>query len=268
MTDWLINGNPAGAVPVADRGLAYGDGVFETLVVDHGDPPWWRLHWRRLERSCRQLDLPVPDQGQLLHDVATVAAGERCVVKVIVSRGPGGRGYRPPARPEATVIVQGFGLPPIESAPLRVGVAEVLLGQQPALAGLKHLNRLEQVLVQKEIVASGWDDALTCDSAGWLIEGAQANVFLLRGERCFTPRLDRAGVRGVFRDWLSEQRPVEELRISPAALTAFDGAFLANSVRGVRAIDEVIGHAQFDRKVVDRFAASLNLPDHLRGRLG
>jgi len=264
MTDVLVNGVARDSIATLDRGLAYGDGVFETVVVEGGDPPFWAFHWDRLKASCRVLGLPCPEQAQLLHDVTTVATSPRCVVKIILTRGLGGRGYRPPAEPRSNLIVQRHAMPERSRSALTVGIAQLRLGRQPALAGLKHLNRLEQVLLQQEIAETDWDDALVCDSDGWLVEASQANLFLLKSGRIFTPLIDQAGVQGVFRNWLETQKKVEEIRLSPAALVSFEAAFIANSVRGIVPIQSIAELAQYDISLVRKFTQTLDLPEYLQ----
>jgi len=154
----LVNGVPAATVSAFDRGLSYGDGLFETIRFVQGKAPLWSRHMQRLQDSCARLHLPAPDTRQLFDEAVAVTAGfEHAVVRITLTRGLGERGYAPPSSPTSTRIVAGFEAPamsgPAYVSGVRVRWCETRLAQQPLLAGLKHLNRLEQVLARAE-----WSD--------------------------------------------------------------------------------------------------------------
>jgi len=247
----LIDGIPAVVVPAADRGLQYGDGLFETIAVVDGRPCLWDRHLARLRAGCVRLAIPLPDPDLLQAEVLALAKGQgRAVLKLIVTRGEGGRGYRPPhpARPRRILRLHPWpDHPPAwRSAGVRVRYCRTRLGHQPLLAGLKHLNRLEQVLARAE-----WDDpdigeGLMLDLDGTVVEGTQTNLFALTAGRLVTPLLDRCGVNGVVRQVVIETAwmqglAVEEARLTPVELARADALFLTSSLAGLWPVRELDG---------------------------
>lgn len=241
-TDFLVNGEPDDSVAAGDRGLAYGDGLFETVAIHAGRPLLWQEHLERLFEGCRRLAIPAPAAELLAAEAAQLAAGGDGVLKIIVTRGSGGRGYRAPERPVPTRILAMHPRPEYPSAFRREGVTvrlcELRLGGQPRLAGLKHLNRLEQVLARAE-----WDDpaiaeGIVLDEAGRLVEGIATNLFWVTGGELRTPALGRCGVAGVMRrrvlalaaQWGVAAR-VGEWRVDE--LWKADEIFLTNSLIGL-----------------------------------
>jgi 4-amino-4-deoxychorismate lyase len=237
-----VNGSAADTVSALDRGLAYGDGVFRTLLCKGGQPLWWAYHYPKLARDCAALGLTCPREHKLADEVLLAGQGEDCAVKIVVTRGPGARGYRPGKHPQPTCAVISACLPEYPESFARDGievrVCKLRLGHQPALAGIKHLNRLENVLARME-----WDDpaiaeGLLLDAEGWVIGGTMSNVFALRDGRLLTPRLDQCGVAGVTRERVMAAAPslglsVVETRLSLADLMAADEVMLTNSLIGI-----------------------------------
>ncbi len=239
----LVNGISGTEVSVFDRGLAYGDGLFETIAVVGGDVLNWQRHMNRLAKGCRQLAIDVPDSARLYEETQMVAEGfERSVVKLVVTRGDGGLGYTPPTAASATRIVARRpwpeGYPERERSGIRVCVARHRLSSNAPLAGLKHLNRLDQVLASMEIPASGAVEALMLDRDARVIEGTRCNLFAVYPGRLVTPRLDQCGVRGVMRDVILELAPTVGLRGEETELTLGDlqsanEIFLSNAIAGI-----------------------------------
>lgn len=258
----LIDGCDATALPVTDRGLAYGDGLFETLRVLQGQALLFERHWQRLTASARRLNLPLPfSKAQLQQQIRRVSGSGDGVVKLILTRGSGGRGYCPADEIKPRWILQGMPLPLARPEHYRQGVrvrrCSLQLAEQPALAGIKHLNRLEQVMARSE-----WQDqvfeGLMFSQSGALIEATMANLFLLRQGRLYTPGLEQCGVAGVMRDAIIrvcegldpcsadaeslaadavperlKQAPVAVTRLTEADLLQADALFLCNGVRGI-----------------------------------
>lgn len=241
----LYNGRPAAHVPLDSRGLAYGDGLFETLLVLAGEAVWLAEHLARMERGCTALGLRMP-RAELRDDVdracRSVAAHERAVLKIVLTRrSEGRRGYRPltdacdrivtaaPAAPDADVQRRDG---------VRVRLCRQRLSSNPALAGIKHLNRLEQVLARGE-----WRDefaeGLMLDEGGRLVEGTMSNLFLVRDGELLTPPLDRCGVAGIVRAKVMDcwrDREQREPVVSPVSLSDLYTAaevFLTNSLIGI-----------------------------------
>ncbi|HET7126267.1 MAG TPA: aminotransferase class IV, partial [Lysobacter sp.] len=149
------------ALPADDRGIAYGDGLFETLRVHCGKVPWWREHWSRLRGGAERLGISLPDEGHVHDEAASLFAdGGDGVLKLLLTRGAGERGYAPPTDPVPTWIVSRHGMPATPGRSLHLHVCGTRLASQPVLAGIKHCNRLEQVLARSEAERAGADEGL------------------------------------------------------------------------------------------------------------
>lgn len=218
-----------------DRGLAYGDGVFETVLVHQGQPVWWREHWERLLRGARVLGLPVPDEMQVRRECDSLLSdARRAVLKIILTRGSGGRGYRAPEDPMPTVILSSHEAPPPLHEPITLRWCQTPLAIQPALAGIKHLNRLEQVLARAEWNDPQIADGIMCDTEDRVISATSANIFALIGGRWLTPGVQRCGIAGIARAWvLANVRNSAEADLNSAEISRADALFLCNAVRGI-----------------------------------
>jgi len=234
----LVDGAADAALSPLDRGLAYGDGLFETIRFVAGRAALWPRHMQRLRESCARLCLPAPDEALLAREAAAVADGMAdAVVRITITRGVGERGYAMPASPQPTRIVAAFAAP--VTAPetyrdgLRLRLCQLRLAEQPLLAGIKHLNRLEQVLARAEWDDPSIADGLLLDGAGRVICTTMANLFAVIGGALVTPSLERCGVAGVAR---AEVLAVREVRVRELALGELVHAqelFLSSSVRGI-----------------------------------
>jgi len=239
----LIDGHPANRVAATDRGLQYGDGLFETAAVVDGRPTLWERHLQRLAEGCRRLNIPPPDTHRLTRESETLSAPlERGVLKVIVTRGSGGRGYRPPEAVRPTRMVSAHPYPEYSSVWWRNGVAvrvcRTRLGDQPSLAGVKHLNRLEQVLARSEWTDPEIAEGLMLSQNGTVVEGTVSNLFIVKEGRLSTPALERAGVAGIMRAQVMELAQEQGLAVDTRdipleAVFRADGAFLTNAVVGI-----------------------------------
>ncbi|MGH8033932.1 MAG: aminodeoxychorismate lyase [Lysobacterales bacterium] len=251
MLECLVNGEISTHIPVTDRGLQYGDGVFETIAVLRGVPRFWQLHMDRLAIACETLCMESIPQSLLLREVQTVSAGRpECVVKIILTRGDSSRGYAPNANAHPRRMISAYAMPGNLEHDAMHGVqariCTLRLAIQPALGGVKHLNRLEQVLARAE-----WNDPLVqegilLDPEDHVISAIAGNIFLLSGERMLTPRLDRCGVRGVMRAAILKAfKPrCEQRRISLDMLPEADEVFICNTVRGIVPVSR-IGHWEY-----------------------
>lgn len=250
----LIDGKETSCVAADDRGLQYGDGLFETIGVVHGLPRLWRHHMARLQAGCVRLGIQVPAVDTLYAEVQQLCSvTERAVVKIIITRGSGGRGYRPLLDAQPRRIVSSHPWPEFAAdwatSGVEIRVCDTRLGINPALAGIKHLNRLEQVLARRE-----WDDpaiaeGIMFDSDNYLVDGTMSNLFIVRDGCLLTPALERCGVAGVMRTHileLAEQLGIncEITRLQLNDLQQSDEAFLCNSIIGIWPIRR-LGHHEY-----------------------
>lgn len=221
-----------------DRGLAYGDGLFETMRAHRGTLPWWPRHRARLLDGARRLGIAPPSEAALDTVLAeALASAPDGVIKLILTRGAGGRGYAPTPGAEPTLLATASLAPPVADDALDVDVLALRLGVQPALAGMKHLNRLEQVLGAREAAERGLHDGLMVDAEGHLTCSTRANLFARLDGRWITPPMDRAGVAGVARGRLLEAwSPPGGLHVQPLPLEVLprvEALLLSNAVRGI-----------------------------------
>ena len=241
MNVW-INGRSGAAIDCRDRGLQYGDGLFETMRVRRRGVRLLDFHLQRLAAGCARLRIELPEVGRLRREIARAAAlRDEGVLKLIVTRGAGARGYRPPARERATRILMLGSLPAharaAEPSPARVRLCRTRLGANERLAGLKTLNRLESVLARMEWRDQHIFEGLLLDTDGYIVCGTMSNVFLRRGANLTTPPIDRCGVAGVMRRWVLEQARSIGLRASVRRVRVEDlddaqEMFLSNAIMG------------------------------------
>jgi len=243
MIEMLINGISTELVPATDRSLHYGDGVFETVAVQDGRLELWSAHLRRLQGGCERLGFPAPDPELLTGEAAGLAqTRERAVLKIIVSRGSGGRGYRPPGDPSPTRILSLHPWPEwpdgYRSQGIQARICATPLGRNPRLAGIKHLNRLEQVLARSEWRDPDIAEGVMLDTEGLLIEGTMSNLFMVRNGTLLTPDLSRCGVAGIMRGMVMDVARQQNVccvtgHFTVRDLAAADEVFLTNSIIGI-----------------------------------
>jgi 4-amino-4-deoxychorismate lyase len=239
----LINGEYRDHIEISDRGFQYGDGLFETIEVKNGRTVFLNRHLHRLQTGCSRLYIPCPDAELIRSEAAALCKNSpRAVLKIILTRGSGGRGYR---QPEALQPTRVLSLHPYPNYPDRyrqqgiaVRLCRTRLGINPSLAGIKHLNRLEQVLARAE-----WDDpeiqeGLMLDTNDHVIEGTMTNLFYFSDNAAFTPALTYSGVagivRGILMDLLRRRRiAVHETVLTADELSAADEVFVCNSIIGI-----------------------------------
>lgn len=241
----LVNGRPGGEIAASDRGLLYGDGLFETIRFVGGAAPLWHRHMARLGEGCVRLGLPVPEPATLDAEARQVVGEARdAVVRITLTRGSGRRGYAPPADATATRIVAAHPMPDLPADWYRRGIrvrsCALRLACQPRLAGIKHLNRLEQVLARMEWSDPDVVEGLLFDAGDRLVSATAANVFGVLDGVLMTPALDHCGVAGALRAELLEAFP--DIRVGAITMEAsmrMDEMFLCSSVRGVLPVREV-----------------------------
>jgi 4-amino-4-deoxychorismate lyase len=249
----LVNGVESAGIAADDRGLQYGDGLFETMAALGGRVRNFSLHMARLGESCRRLRFPPLDIEQIESE-SREALGEQSsgVDKLVLTRGPGPRGYRPPPEPIITRVFTASAARPVQPTPeaLTVRICETRLGQNPALAGMKHLNRLEQVLACSEWNDPAIGEGLMLSMDGRLISATAANVFVVRDGRLETPEIRDCGVAGVMRQVVL--RAARDLGVACVerdmgldALVTASEVFLTNAVAGIRPVRTVVDHGEW-----------------------
>jgi 4-amino-4-deoxychorismate lyase len=249
-----VDGRAADSVPIDDRGLQYGDGVFETMLVRDGQPRFFEAHLARLRLGCTRLGIPFNAMADLRSDVANavVRAPTLAMLKIIVTRGSATqRGYGPrgDTAPRRIVSLWPASAPRADFASgIQLQIARTRLAENPALAGIKHLNRLENVMAASELNGSASFDALMLDGGGNVVCGAMSNVFVIRGDVVSTPLIDRCGVAGVVRSIVLRECAVLEIglrqeRLTLADVLSADEVFITNARIGVVPVRRVGEHS-------------------------
>jgi 4-amino-4-deoxychorismate lyase len=256
----LVDGHlPSEGLSPFDRGLHFGDGLFETIACRGGVPRFLAWHLERLSLGCERIRIPLPNLSEVRDEVRALAReADSAIIKVMLTRGIAtARGYSPTGIEKPTRITFRYGWPSEDPAArqdgVRVRVAALRLGENPALAGLKHLNRLEQVLAKMESMdapkaGDPAAESLLFSSSGRLISGTMSNVFIVRKSRLHTPRIDLCGVAGVMRRVVLSEATHAGIAAEECILRAEDLAnaeeiFLTNARIGiwpVRALESQI----------------------------
>jgi len=241
----LINGQALDHVAATDRGLLFGDGLFETMAFWNGQCPLWERHMRRLTRGCRMLGIASPDFVLVEDECRALAqSSKRIVIRLTLTRGSGGRGYWPDVTGKPTRILQSREWPESLEKQQQNGMkaitSTVRLNLQPALAGLKHCNRIEQVLAAQECQQQGAEEALVFDQSGRLAEAVSSNLLLRYQGRWITPS-SPAAVAGVGLEWLLAAPPlkIQARAVELAQVGRADSILVINSVGGIRPLSHL-----------------------------
>ena len=241
----LINGVSKDSVDIADRGFQYGDGLFETLDVRNGQPVFLEQHLKRLKSGCQQLYIPFPGETLLSLEAKNLSCQKssgRAVLKIIVTRGSGGRGYRQPEIIKPTRVLSLHPYPEYPESYQEQGIVarfcKTRLGLNPTLAGIKHLNRLEQVMARAEWSDPAIQEGLMLDINNHVIEGTMTNLFYIKNNHLYTATLAQAGVAGIMRSIVISLSadcgfPVIEHIFTKDELLAADEVFVCNSIIGI-----------------------------------
>ena len=280
----LINGVRSEYLNVMDRSIHYGDGIFETILCQRADIPaaadadtdtdteaqhhnhgssirlcYWQQHYQRLKQSAERLQLDCPDESVLLADIKKLLQhgmpSKACAIKIILTRGAGDRGYLYPKRQLESRIVSVSAIETAYSSILsgHLLTGELYLCQQPVsintgLAGLKHLNRLDNVIARNEFAArkdGPFIDGLMLNDDSAVIEGSMSNLFAVSGDLLVTPELKRSGVNGVMRDVIIELARSNEIEVrvrelKSDELLSMDALFITNSLIGMKAASRLL----------------------------
>lgn len=252
----LVNGQSENRIEIVDRGLQYGDGLFETLAYRNGKFEFLEAHLQRLSIDCQRLNIPFVDLDLLRQELTSISTDltENTVVKVIITRGSGGRGYYADKSLIPTRIISTHPFPNYPESYQTEGVAvrfcEHHLSESTALAGVKHLNRLDQVIARSEWSDQAIAEGLMFDQHDKLIEGTMSNIFLIKSGQLYTPKLVSSGVSGIMRSQIiklarKNSIPVSELAtLVKSDLIESDELFVCNSVNRIWPVKHIIDTKQ------------------------
>lgn len=256
---FLINGIKQAQLPANDRAIQFGDGCFTTARIDEGKVCLLHPHLQRLKMACEKLFIPFAQWAELENEMTELAVGvDRGVLKVIISRGSGGRGYSAAGCLHPVRILSVSAYPAHydrwRTEGIALALSPVRLGRNPQLAGIKHLNRLEQVLIRSHLEQTDADEALVLDSEGFITECCAANLFWRQGKDVFTPRLDQAGVNGLMRQFCLQQLAhsgfcVVEVQSREAALKDADEIVVCNALMPVVPVRKYGSHLFSSREL-------------------
>jgi 4-amino-4-deoxychorismate lyase len=267
-----IDGVRGETLPADDRGLHYGDGLFESIGVRAGVARFLEAHLARLASGCARLGIRFSSMAELRAEIAAALAlaPPRAMLKIIVTRGSAmRRGYAPQGTESARRLMSLWpeaALPTSVAEGVALHRASFTLADNPTLAGIKHLSRIENVMAAGEVAAAGAFEALLLDGSGHVISGAMSNVFLVRDGQVLTPRLERCGVAGVMRgvvlrECASLGITAEDRRVTLDALLAADEVFITNARVGVVPVLRVGEHSYHMTAVARRLGAHIEALD-------
>jgi 4-amino-4-deoxychorismate lyase len=245
-----INGISSSALDVNDRGLAYGDGLFTTAKIVKGKIELLDQHLKRLFQGCSKLFINLPaiysTTEKLSAELTSIAKRYNlAVIKIIITAGSGGRGYsRIGLKQDSTnVIIRVFDFPQyyneLATSGIILGVSKQQLAISPMLGGVKHLNRLEQVLLRKELDLREEDDLVVLNAEEQVVEVTSANIFYWSNNKLYTPDVSRSGVDGLMRQFIMIQYYnfyKTEVIVTDTKLSHLDQAdeiFTCNSITGI-----------------------------------
>ena len=268
----LINGIAADHLNINDRSIHYGDGLFETILCNDNNLYYWQQHFQRLQTSAEQLKIACPPEQVFLDDITKLLADNdslpACVIKIIVSRGTGERGYKFSKNTSANRLVMLSSLDAGHSSVLsrKLLQGELFICRQQVsinedLAGLKHLNRLENVMARNEWDA-GYIDGLMLNANRHVIEGSMSNLFAITGNQLFTPDLKLSGVNGIMREMIIDLARKNDIKTTVTNLTideisTMDELFISNSLLGMKAVTKLGDSLYKDQQVSDMIFSEL-----------
>lgn len=253
-TLWL-NGESAESLALLDRAIQYGDGFFTTVLIADKKVMNWPEHWQRIQSSCQQMKMPLPSKVELelwmqnaLNTYFSEQSSTHCILKILLTRGEGGIGYSMPKSAKVNTVFYIKAHAVNKNAPaLKVGVCETQSSMH-SLAGLKTLNRLENVMARTEMTENGFDEGVMLDALFRVVCGTQSNIYLIKDNEIITPIIDKSGVAGTCRAALNNlllqhgwKVTIKKLVLSD--LYKADELFFTNAVRGVQPVSDF--HEQY-----------------------
>lgn len=265
----LVNGIPQKFVSASDRGLNYGDGLFESMVVIDDQIRFFNTHLERLKVGCEKLAIPIPTRTEIESDLSKLSAaesGSTFVFKVLITRGESGRGYLADIDSSTTRVSSRHPLSADFSKywdhGLNMHICETRLAINPTLAGIKHANRLEQVLASMERIDTEFDEGLMLSMGDEVVEGTKSNIFWQKGGQYFTPDLKQSGVVGVGRtkviEMLEQNNKVVNIgSYSVADVHAADLVFMTNSTMLIAQVRRLEGTKWLENPLIKELRQTL-----------
>ena len=250
MNDILINGKKDNRISVYDRAFQYGDGIFETIAYKNNTLMYWNEHIQRLNNACRILQLNIIDEKIWLKDIKKIIKDNQqdLVIKLVYSRGEGQRGYKIAESVDPIRVVMSSPLPVYAEDTHSCGV-KLMICKTPAssnsrLAGIKHLNKLENVLARNEWSDDEIFEGLMLDDYGNVIEGTMTNLFAVKNDSLYTPILKRSGVNGIIRQRIIDLAKnnnivIQQIGIKLDKLLEMDEIFISNSLIGLCPVKQI-----------------------------
>lgn len=268
---WL-NRKAIHSLDIQERAFAYGDGVFSTLLIKNGQAKLLDLHWQRLIKGCTRLHISCDLLTQWQQDFALfMSCYPNSLAKIIITRGCSGRGYLPDEQSQPHCYFYAYTAhthPIAYQQGIQSTFLTQCLGLNPLLAGIKHLNRLEQVLLRQELSTLNTPEGVVCDVQGHVIEGVFSNIFMVKNNQLYTPCLQQAGVEGILRQHLIHLAPqlgysINIQTLTPADFLAADEVFFCNSVYGIWPVNQLQDTLYSAHSVTQRLQATLYETDSL-----
>ena len=240
-----INGKLTNKISVEDRAVQYGDGVFETIAVKENLMGFWKEHYQRLSKGCKVLKIKCPSELFLKKEISKFVKKikkNKFILKIIISRGIGGRGYNPPKKAKPTRILGAYNWPDYPKANFKKGikmdVCKTRIATQPFLSQIKHLNRLEQIIARSEWQAKNISESIMLDFNENVIEGTMSNIFGVKKNIFYTPNIKFSGIEGIMRGVIlkllkKNKKKYMIKKIMLKELLKFDEVFVCNSIFGI-----------------------------------
>ncbi|EPE37642.1 Aminodeoxychorismate lyase [Candidatus Photodesmus katoptron] len=263
-----VNGKLSSSISVMDRSFQYGDGCFTTMLVFEGKIQHWDMHVKRMEECLHFLNIALPNWEKVYKWLMEARLKNRkSGLKLHITRGKGHFGYNSQGIESPNITISHFLVPNHYKRLIRygleLGVCNQNLGINPLLAGYKHNNRLEQVLLKLEINRLGLFDAIVLDIKKNLIETTIANLFWVKNNIIYTPSLENAGVNGITRQLVIQFSSSKNLKliIDNFQFQCLDDAeeiFITNSILGVVPVIKIISKHYNIGKVTRYFQERLN----------
>jgi len=261
MNKILVNGNQQSSIDVGDRGLQYGDGLFETIAYKNGQLQLWDEHMQRMQQSAERLSLGPVDESLWLDDIKKLSLSGDAVIKLILTRGVSGRGYAYASADTANRISAAYAWPDYaesNSQGVTACLCETPISMNSALAGLKHLNRLDNVLARNEWTDAQISEGFMLDNNRHVIEGTMSNVFCVFDDELYTPSLECSGVAGVMRQHVinlaaENNISVNVIDISEQNFLHMDSIFITNSLIGIWPVTKLFSaDQQYDFSIAEQ----------------